>query len=128
MSEIQLFRIASQQAHWLSERQTVVASNIANASSPGYKAKDLVPFSVVMGSLQSGLRVTNARHMNLTGSSEATGNTVVVLDPSGKTSHSGNTVSIERELVKGSQVASAYSLNTNIVKSFHRMLLMSVKG
>jgi len=133
MSDIQIFGIASQQARWLSERQTVIASNLANASTPGYKAKDVVPFSSVLNGVQSGLSTTNSRHMNVNGSAggvDSAGNarTATRTDPHGKTSHSGNSVSVEHELVKGSQVAGAYSLNTNIVKAFHRMLLMSVRS
>jgi len=132
MSEIQLFGIASQQARWLGERQTVIASNLANASTPGYKAQDVVPFSSVLNGVEAGMRVTNARHMNVSGTvgqgGIADSPTATRIDPLGKTSHSGNSVSVEHELVKGSQVAGAYSLNTNIVKAFHRMLLMSVRS
>jgi len=131
MSEIQLFGIASQRAQWLADRQTVIASNLANSSTPGYKAKDVVPFSSVLDGVQSGLKVTNARHMNdggiagQAGTSQAS--TPTRKDPLGIASRSGNSVSVEHELVKGGQVAGAYSLNTNIVKAFHKMLLMSVR-
>jgi len=130
MSELRLFGIASQQARWLGERQTVIASNVANASTPGYKAKDVMPFSSVLNGVQSGMRVTNSRHMNISGGAGQAGTTATAtrLDPTGKTSHSGNSVSIERELVKSGEVKGAYSLNTNVVKAFHRMLLMSVRG
>ena len=44
MGPVQLFELASQQAHWLSARQVAVAENIANANTPGYKAADVPPF------------------------------------------------------------------------------------
>jgi flagellar basal-body rod protein FlgB len=44
MSVIHLFDLASQQARWLSARHIAVASNIANANTPGYKAADVPPF------------------------------------------------------------------------------------
>jgi flagellar basal-body rod protein FlgB len=44
-----------------------------------------------------------------------------------KVSASGNSVSVERELIKADEVNRAYALNTNVVKAFHKMLLMSVK-
>ncbi len=40
---------------------------------------------------------------------------------------SGNSVSLEQELIKADEVNRAYALNTSIVKSFHRMLMMSAK-
>ncbi|MFM6282052.1 MAG: flagellar basal body protein, partial [Dolichospermum sp.] len=51
--------------HWLEARQKLVASNVANANTPGYKSRDLRPFSTeVLNSLVP-LRVTNAAHIGL---------------------------------------------------------------
>ena len=41
LHNLDVFRISSQKMGWLSERQTVLAQNIANSDTPGYKAKDL---------------------------------------------------------------------------------------
>jgi flagellar basal-body rod protein FlgB len=41
--------------------------------------------------------------------------------------HSGNSVSLEQEMVKSGDVNRDYSLNAAIVRSFHRMLLSSAK-
>ncbi len=128
MGEIQVFNVASQRARWLADRQTVVASNIANASTPGFKAKDVVPFSVVLGGAEGGLKRTNPRHMDVAGMGGVTSATATQIDPTGKTTESGNSVSIERELVKGGEVAGAYSLNSNVIKAFHKMMLMSMRG
>ena len=40
---------------------------------------------------------------------------------------SGNSVSLEQELIKAGEVNRDYALNTSIVRSFHRMLMASVK-
>lgn len=127
MSDLQVFSIATQRAQWLSARQTVIASNVANAATPGFKAQDIVPFSAVLNGVSGGLSITNSQHQNITGNTSAGVSTATRNDPFGKTSHSGNSVSIEHEMIKGSQVAGAFSLNTNVVKAFHRMLLMSVR-
>ena len=42
--------------------------------------------------------------------------------------HSGNSVSLEQEMVKAGDVNRDYSMNTAIVRSFHRMLLISAKA
>ena len=42
--------------------------------------------------------------------------------------HSGNSVSLEQEMVKGGDVNREYSMNTAIVRSFHRMLLSGLKA
>ena len=41
--------------------------------------------------------------------------------------HSGNSVSVEQELMKAGEVARNHALNTSIAKSFHRMYLASLK-
>jgi flagellar basal-body rod protein FlgB len=41
--------------------------------------------------------------------------------------HSGNSVSIEQELINAGEVNRAYRLNTSIAKAFHRMILASAK-
>jgi flagellar basal-body rod protein FlgB len=41
--------------------------------------------------------------------------------------HSGNSVSLEQEMIKGSDVSRDYSMNSAVVRSFHRMLLSSAK-
>ena len=41
LNKLDVFRLTTSKMGWLSERQTVLAQNIANADTPGYKAKDL---------------------------------------------------------------------------------------
>jgi flagellar basal-body rod protein FlgB len=42
--------------------------------------------------------------------------------------HSGNSVSMEQELIKAGEVNRSFALNAGILKAFHRMLLASAKG
>lgn len=127
---IQLFSLASRQAEWLSVRQEVVASNIANASTPKYRAKDVTPFNAVMdrsGSFQ--MARTNAAHM--TGNAAGFGGDVEVreaaLDKEIGVQESGNTVGLAEEMTKSGEIKRQYELNAALVKSFHRMMLMTVR-
>ena len=36
-----LFELASSQARWLELRQSTIATNVANANTPGFKARDV---------------------------------------------------------------------------------------
>lgn len=65
MNPIQLFELASRQAEWLSVRQQVVATNIANANTPKFVAKDITPFSAVLDKtgIVQGMAVTQPGHM-----------------------------------------------------------------
>ena len=42
--------------------------------------------------------------------------------------HSGNSVSLEQEMLKAGDVNKDYSLNTAIIKSFHRMFMSTAKS
>ena len=45
-SDIGLFRLAEKRLNWIEQRQQVLAQNIANASTPDYKARDLSPVPI----------------------------------------------------------------------------------
>lgn len=125
MDSIFLFDLASQRNQWLSVRQAAISSNIANANSPGYEAQDVQPFESVLQS--SRLEVARSNPLHVAPSGQRMGDLEEVED-SWHTYNSGNSVSLEKEMVKAGEVNSAYSLNNNIIKAFHRMLLTSAKG
>jgi len=126
MSDLYLFNIASQRSHWLSLRQETITSNIAHANTPGYAARDLQPFESVLQSSHLAMQTSDPGHIV---QSSGTLETLAEAEQEGwHTYDSGNSVSIEKELVKAGDVNSAFALNNSVVKSFHRMLLTSAKG
>lgn len=125
MTAIHLFDVVSRNNLWLSVRQSTIASNIANANTPGYKALDVEPFEKVLESTQLSMNTTNPVHM-ADGATKSTAVDVSKAEP-WETTHSGNSVSLEQELINASDVNRAYKLNTSIAKAFHRMLLASAK-
>jgi flagellar basal-body rod protein FlgB len=129
MQPIQLFDLASRQAEWLSLRQEVVASNIANANTPKFAAKDITPFKAVLDNSQLSMARTNANHF--ASSDLASGLNVEVResplnDEIGR-QVSGNSVSLSDEMVKMGEIQRQHQLNTSLVSSFNRMMLMTVK-
>ncbi|MFG1272681.1 flagellar basal body rod protein FlgB [Xanthobacter flavus] len=126
MEPLFLFNLASRHAQWATVRQTAIAGNIANANTPGYKAVDTEPFSAILDRTRLSLARTSGSHMDL--ATGGIGATKVAAREGWDTSHSGNSVSLEQEMLKADEVNRAYSLNTSIVRSFHRMILASVKS
>ena len=63
MGPVYLFDLASSHARWLSLRQAAISSNVANANTPGYKAKDIEPFSKLLDAKVVSLAVTNPKHL-----------------------------------------------------------------
>ncbi len=57
------FKILERLINFTKERHGVIASNIANVDTPGYKAKDL-RFENVFNDMQTGLMITDKGHIN----------------------------------------------------------------
>lgn len=131
MEPLQLFQLASKQANWLSVRESVVSSNIANANTPGYKAKDLVPFEQILSETGLGdgeghvtMASTNPMHFGGPGD---TSTDILEADDGVKVTASGNNVGLAEEMIKSSQIRQDYDLNANLVKSLNRMMLTVVR-
>ena len=125
MGPLYLFELASSQARYLELRQSTIATNVANANTPGFKARDVEPFNKVLDGMPVRLATTSPSHLQLSAAESDTRPTAK--KDSWEVVHSGNSVSLEQEMIKGSDVSRDYSMNSAVVRSFHRMLLSSVK-
>jgi flagellar basal-body rod protein FlgB len=123
---VSLFDLAAQQARWLSVRQSAIAGNIANANTAGYLAVDVEPFEKVLDNSRVAMSATQSGHQ---GSGATNASIAVRPDDSGDAQvlPTGNSVVLENELMKAGDVHRAYALNTAIVKSFHRMLMLTTR-
>ena len=127
MQPIQLFALASRQAEWLAVRQEVIAGNIANANTPKYRAKDITPFSAVLEGTEVRMARTNPAHFAESEMSDEVKVKQAKLNDEIGIQESGNSVALADELTKSGEIKREYDLNTNLVSSFHRMMLMTVK-
>jgi flagellar basal-body rod protein FlgB len=124
MRPIYLFDLATQRNQWLTTRQTLVAGHIANMNTPGYRTADLKPFEAAMEAVKVGMTATHRGHM-APSHAELTAATELEGQESMDGYHSGGNVSVEKELMKAGEINRSYSLNVNIMRSFHRMLVAS---
>lgn len=96
---LEVFRMASAMAAHAGKRQGVIATNMANSDTPGYRARDVTPFAEVY-------RPEGATHMQATrpghlfGGGTAAKPDILIAD-SNDGSPNGNTVSIEDQMLKG---------------------------
>lgn len=125
MQPVNLFKLATQQAQWLSVRQTAVAGNIANVHTPNYLAKDVTPFESVLSKKLVTLAATQPGHVM---PSPVAAATFEMNQDDGAIMPSGNSVVLEDELMKAGEVKRSFELNTAIVRSFHRMMMMTSRG
>jgi flagellar basal-body rod protein FlgB len=126
MGPLYLFSAVARHNQWLSARQATIAGNIANANTKGFKALDVDPFEKAVEGAKLAMAATHASHLGVPAGAIA--NPELRAAEAWDVTHSGNSVSLEQELIKSSEVGRAYRLNANVVKAFHRMLLASAKG
>jgi flagellar basal-body rod protein FlgB len=122
MQPVSLFELASQQARWLSVRQAAVAGNVANINTPGYQAVDVQPFQDLVSDGKLTVASTQPGHISFGATGDDFG---LAPDDSSAVSTSGNSVSVEDELVKAGEVRRGIELNTAVVKAFHRMVMLA---
>ncbi len=94
-SDLKMLQTASALARHSAERHAQIAENIANADTPGFKAKDLEPFS------EAYARTERQTAMQAPGSSfaqNAFNAKRITID--GVTSPDGNTVSLEDQVTR----------------------------
>jgi flagellar basal-body rod protein FlgB len=125
LSDIYLFQVASQKAQWLSARQTAVASNVANASTPGYRAVDVQPFAAMLDASPIAMATNNINHMATAGS-PLDSLKEVETDPAEETL-SGNTVNLEQQMIALGEVGRDFSMTAGVRRAFHQLMLAALK-
>ena len=118
-TDIGLFRLAEQRLAWVDRRQALLAQNVANANTPGYRPQDLKGFSGVLGSIA--LAQTSPMHIHAAGqaASEA-------LQQVAERAPSGNSVSIEAEMGKVADTAGIQELVLNLEHGYMGMFRTAI--
>ena len=111
---LEIMRMAHGLAKHASGRQDVVARNIANADTPGYRTRDLTPFAELYDSGSSrALRATRAGHVDAGESLPQASLTEIPAE----SSPNGNTVSIETEMMRSAEIRHQHDMATSIYKT-----------
>ncbi|TDQ84398.1 flagellar basal-body rod protein FlgB [Dongia mobilis] len=118
ISNIPLFERISQRMAWLGERTRVLSQNIANADTPGYRPKDVVPldFDAEMRRLEPvEPRRTSERH--LTGTVPPAGGFDARKSKKFyEQAREENAVVIEEQMMKLSETQVTYNMMVNLYR------------
>ncbi len=118
---------------YLSLRQKVVASNVANINTPGYKTRD-ISFADVMKAknedLKIKLRRTNPMHFKVPGEDGIGGLNVepfYAYHPANP--HDGvNDVDIDKELLKEGEIQANYKIFSQILTTKYKKIKSAITG
>lgn len=118
---------------WLSGRQKLVAENVANASTPGYKPRDLAAqnFDIMLkgqveGGGQLGMATTNAGHMQIDGFKPNSAREVTALDS--ETTMDGNSVVLEEQMLKMAESRMQFDAAVGFYQKSMAMVRMAMKA
>ncbi len=117
---------------WMTDRQKLVAENVANASTPGYKPKDLTPqdfASLMKGESAAGnlgLTLTNSMHIAPTGLARP--GSKEVTSPDSETTMDGNSVVLEEQMVKMSESRMQFQAAVGFYEKSMAMLRLAARA
>ena len=119
-----VMKLAQNLARHSGARQAQIAKNIANADTPGYRARDVTAFSKTFEQSEQArdIRATRPGHMTST----PLGTTYRTFDLGGEASPNGNNVSVEVEMARGTEAKSSHELALTVYKSSLDMLRTSL--
>jgi flagellar basal-body rod protein FlgB len=119
VADIPLMSMLKDRMAWLGKRQDVLSQNVAGADVPGYKARDLKPmdFERVLKSATAAqsnagsLLVTNPHHIAIGRAGRGAEETET---PDVASSPSGNSVSLEAEMIKVADTQAQFQAAANL--------------
>ena len=131
LKSISLFNVLSKRMSWLAKRQAILAQNVANIDTPGYKPLDLRPldFRSLARSAAGRMKMTttNAGHLTAAGV-KAGDRTTVVKAPTAEANISGNEVVLEDEMMKVGQTRMEYELAMTLYRRNVSLLRSAMRG
>jgi flagellar basal-body rod protein FlgB len=131
--DIGLMSALKQRMGWLNDRQKVVAQNVANASTPGFKPRDLKAQdfgALVAGATEGndnlGMTQTNTMHMAVDGGGVKHGKEVV--SPDSETTMDGNSVVLEEQMIKMSESRMQFQAAVSFYEKSMAMVRMAARA
>ncbi|EGF91169.1 flagellar basal-body rod protein FlgB [Asticcacaulis biprosthecium C19] len=131
LTDIPLMGALKSRMGWHSDRQKVVAENVANASTPGFKPHDLSPQDfekMVRGETPQGnlgLTMTNTQHM--APATPFSPGAKVVLSPDSETTMDGNAVVLEEQMLRMAESRMQFQAAVGFYEKSMAMMRMAVK-
>lgn len=117
-----LFGLIRDRLAWLTQRQRVLAENVANADTPNYRPHDLQSFSETLraGSSEADLRLvrTNKHHLDSASISPNAQSEEINARRVYETTPSGNGVVLEEQMAKINETAISHRLATQLYRKY----------
>jgi flagellar basal-body rod protein FlgB len=131
LNKVSLFGMMKQRLAWLGQRQEVLAQNIANADTPGYRPRDIKPLEfrgMVDRQLSPvNMEKTHGNHLAGRRASAERFDDQVTRRPY-ETAPAGNAVVLEEQMAKVSETSVAHRLTTELYRKHLGMIRTAIGG
>ncbi len=125
LEELTILRMASAMARHAGTRHRVIAENVANADTPGYRARDVKGFADhVAETFQA--KASRPGHFGADGGARASTRSDAMIDFQTQASGNGNSVSLEAEMVKAVETQGQHAMATAIYRKAHDLLRLGL--
>jgi flagellar basal-body rod protein FlgB len=122
-------KLLSNLLDYCAEKNRVIARNISNLATEGYKRQDVVFKEVLNESSNSLMRTSNSRHIkNIEDPSAAGGKFEYINDESEEMSSGANNVTIEREMSELAENSLRFKFASKKVGEYYRTMQNVIKG
>ena len=122
-------KLLSNLLDYCSEKNRVIAKNISNIATEGYKRQDVVFKEVLNESSNSMMKVSNSRHMTaLQDPSAESGKFEYINDESEDMTSGSNNVNIEREMSELAENTLRFKFASRKVGDYYRGIQNVIKG
>jgi flagellar basal-body rod protein FlgB len=130
INKLPLFRALTERMNWLGQRQEVLAQNVANLNTPGYRPSDLKEsdFAAALGQATSRLTLSSSQGASIGTAGTAGGHYKAIIDPDAELSPSGNGVSLEDQLMKVADTQADYQTAASLYKKHLLLIKMALGG
>lgn len=122
-SQIPLFALVDRRLAWVDRRQQLLAQNIANADTPGWRTRDLKPFAAMLAAPTVTLAQTAPGH--LAGSPDATAAQAQAAQPT-ELAPDGNGVVLDKEMKKVADTDMAHELTLQVEQVYLGMFRTAI--
>lgn len=121
---LSIFQTAGAMARHAGARQAVVAQNVANANTPGYRAQTIAPFTEVFEKTgHGGMHATRTGHIGI---DQARGSGAQTTFSNAEPAPNGNSVSIEEEMLNSVAVSREHNRSLAIYRHALTVLRTSI--
>lgn len=123
-SGIPILALAERRLTWAEQREAVLAQNVANANTPGWRARDVAPFAQALHGLGVTMPMARTQGAHLSGVVPAGLSLAAAGEP--ERSPDGNSVALDRELTKLADTDAVHEFAADVLLKYRAMFRMAL--